>query len=98
MNKKRIIVDYKSLPDNMLERLAIQYPDGFNDFIIKYTNSNGDRVSAVPVETEDTYYLVKMSVALRQMVDDVDIEEIDPEDLGEEFSMDNEDDDDDDNY
>ena len=93
MDKKRVIVDYKSLPENMLERLAVQYPEGFDDCIIKYTNSRGDRVSAVPVETEDTYYLVKMSVQLRRMVDDVDIEEIDPEDLGDEFSMDTEDDD-----
>ncbi len=93
MNKKRVIVDYKSLPENMLERLAVQYPEGFDDYIIKYTNSRGDRVSAVPVETEDTYYLVKVSVQLRKMVDDVDIEEVDPEDLGDEFSMDNEDDD-----
>lgn len=95
MSKKRVIVDYKSLPEQMLERLAIQYPDGFDDHIIKYTNAKGDRVSAVPVETDDTYYLVKMSVALRQMVDDVDIEELDPEDLGDEFSMDSDDDDDD---
>ena len=93
MNKKRFIVDYKSLPENMLERLAVQYPEGFDGYIIKYTNSRGDRVSAVPVETEDTYYLVKVSVQLRKMVDDVDIEEVDPEDLGDEFSMDNEDDD-----
>lgn len=95
MDKKRVIVDYKSLPENMLERLAVQYPEGFDDYIIKYTNSKGDRVSAVPVETDDTYYLVKVSVQLRKMVDDVDIEEIDPEDLGDEFSMENEDDDDD---
>ncbi|MGM0566276.1 MAG: hypothetical protein ACQESX_05920 [Bacteroidota bacterium] len=93
MEKKRVIVDYKSLPENMLERLAVQYPEGFDEFIIKYNNSRGDRVSAVPVETEDTYYLVKMSVQLRRMVDDVDIEEIDPEDLGDEFSMESEDDD-----
>lgn len=93
MEKRRVIVDYKSLPDNMLERLAVQYPEGFDEFIIKYTNSRGDRVSAIPVETEDTYYLVKMSVQLRRMVDDVDIEEVDPEDLGEEFSMEADDDD-----
>ena len=93
MEKRRVIVDYKSLPDNMLERLAVQYPEGFDEFIIKYTNSRGDRVSAIPVETEDTYYLVKMSVQLRRMVDDVDIEEVDPEDLGEEFSMEADDED-----
>lgn len=93
MEKKRVIVDYRSLPDNMLERLAVQYPEGFDEFIIKYTNSRGDRVSAIPVETEDTYYLVKMSVQLRRMVDDVDIEEVDPEDLGDEFSMEADDDD-----
>jgi hypothetical protein len=79
----------------MLERIAVQYPEGFDNHIIKYTNAKGDRVSAVAVETEDTYYLVKVSVKLREMVDDLDIEEIDPEDLGEEFSMDPDDDDND---
>lgn len=93
--KKRVIVDYKTLPENMLERIAVQYPDGFDKNIIRYTNAKGDRVSAVPVETEDTYYLVKVSVRLREMVEDLDIEEIDPEDLGEEFSMDPDDDDND---
>lgn len=93
--KKRVIVDYKTLPENMLERIAVQYPDGFDKDIIRYTNAKGDRVSAVPVETEDTYYLVKVSVRLREMVEDLDIEEIDPEDLGEEFSMDPDDDDND---
>ncbi|MDZ7774513.1 MAG: hypothetical protein U5L09_02305 [Bacteroidales bacterium] len=83
------------MPENMLERIAVQYPEGFDNHIIKYTNAKGDRVSAVPVETEDTYYLVKVSVKLREMVEDLDIEEIDPEDLGEEFSMDPDDDDND---
>ncbi len=86
--KKRIIVDYKTLPENMLERLALQYPDGFKDNLITYTNSKGDKISAVPVETEETYYLVKVSIQLKEMVRDVDVEDIDPEeDLGDEFSF-----------
>ncbi len=86
--KKRIIVDYKTLPENMLERLALQYPDGFKDYLISYTNTKGDKVSAVPVETEDTYYLVKVSIQLKQMVEEIDTEDIDPEeDLGDEFNF-----------
>ena len=77
MSKKRIIVDYKTLPNHILEKIAQDYPDGLNQHTIKYTNSRGDKVSAIPVETEEAYYLVKVSVQLRQMVDEVDLEEID---------------------
>lgn len=76
MTKKRIIVDYKTLPNHILEKIAQTYPDGLNEHTIKYTNSKGDKVSAIPVETPEAYYLVKLSVELRRMVDEVEIEEI----------------------
>ncbi len=76
MTKKRIIVDYKTLPNHILEKIAQTYPDGLNEHTIKYTNLKGDKVSAIPVETAEAYYLVKLSVELRRMVDKLDIDEI----------------------
>jgi len=76
MNKKRIIVDYKTLPTHILEKIAQTYPDGLTQHTIKYTNSKGDKISAIPVETDEAYYLVKLSVELRRMVDEVDLEEL----------------------
>ncbi|MBI9035771.1 MAG: hypothetical protein JEZ03_15020 [Bacteroidales bacterium] len=92
--KKRVIVDYKTLPQEILEKLAMNYPNGFNGGVIKFKNSKGDTISAVPVETEDTYYMVKVSVQLRQMVDDVELDEDDDVDDDVELPEDTEDDDD----
>ncbi len=72
--KKRIIVDYKTLPHEILEKLAITFPDGFDGNVIKFKNAKGDTISAVPIETEDAYYMVKVSVQLQQMVEDVELD------------------------
>ncbi|MGY6560782.1 MAG: DNA primase [Luteibaculaceae bacterium] len=71
MDKKRIIVDYKTLPDHVLEKLAERYPEGeYDNDVIRFTNAKGEIVSAVRVETEDHIYLVKVGVRLREMVED----------------------------
>jgi DNA-directed RNA polymerase subunit delta len=73
MDKKRIIVDYKTLPDHVLEKLAERYPEGeYDKDVIRFTNAKGEIVSAVRVETEDHIYLVKVGVRLREMVEDYD--------------------------
>jgi|LZCG01.1.fsa_nt_gb hypothetical protein len=87
MAKKRIIVDYKTLSQEILERIVLMYPGGFDDSIIKYTDAKGNKVSAIPVETEDIYYLVKVGVRMREMVEDVDAEEIDPDDYMDDLIM-----------
>ena len=80
MAKKKVIVDYKNVPDEVLQMLAEKYPHGYNKAIIKFTNAKGEVVSAVPIETEETSYLVKVSTQLQKMVDDVDVDDFD--DLG----------------
>ena len=45
----------------MLYGIKIQYPNGFKDHLIFYSDIHGKRVSALPFETEDIYYLVRMT-------------------------------------
>jgi len=81
---KRVIVDYKKLTENILNLLVEKYPDGYNDSdIIVFKNASGETVEAVEVKTDDTIYLVKVSVNLEQsMVDHMDEDEEDiPEEL-----------------
>lgn len=80
MSKKKVIVDYKNVPDEVLQLLAEKYPHGYNKAIIKFQNAKGETVSAVPIETEDTSYLVKVSTQLQTMVDNIDVDDFD--DLG----------------
>lgn len=75
MIKRRVIVDYKNVPDEVLQALSVKYPHGFGKDIIKFNNSKGELVTAVPLEVNDTAYLVKVSTQLQNMVDNYDIED-----------------------
>ena len=63
-DKKRVIVDYKNITQDLLQLLSDEYPYGFEDETITFTNAKGERVEAVQLETEDTKYLVKISSQL----------------------------------
>ena len=59
----RIIVDFKKLTEDILNLLVEKYPDGYNDSdIITFKNASGEIIEAVEVRTEETIYLVKVSV------------------------------------
>ncbi len=59
--KKRIVKDYDQLPEDVLADLKMKYPNGFSEHLIRFTNAQGKKVSALPFETEEVYYLVRMT-------------------------------------
>ena len=61
-NKPRVIKDYEKLDPEIQERIKLEYPSGYSDNLIYFTNKDGKRVSALPFETDDKYYLVRMTV------------------------------------
>lgn len=75
--KKRVVKDYDKLPEEVINRIKVEYPKGFVKHLIKYTNAQGQQVSALPYETEDMYYLIRMSISeARQIIlDDDDYED-----------------------
>lgn len=77
MEKKRVIKDYEKLTEEIQEQIKLTYPTGFSQNLITFTNKEGKRVSALPFETEDTYYLVRMTVyeALAIIEDDDDYDD-----------------------
>ncbi|MCO5233654.1 MAG: hypothetical protein LC105_07865 [Chitinophagales bacterium] len=77
MTKRKVIVDYKNVPEEVLQKLAEKYPHGYNKAIIKFQNAKGETVSVVPIETDDTSYLVKVSTQLQTMVNNVDVDDFD---------------------
>ena len=51
----------------------MEYPYGFANNLVSFTNKEGKRVSALPFETEDIYYLIRMTVLeARQIISDDD--------------------------
>ncbi len=60
-NKPRIIKDYDKLDKRIQEQIKLAYPEGFSQYLITFLNKDGKYVSALPFETEDYYYLVRMT-------------------------------------
>ncbi len=77
MAKKRIIKDYHALPEEIIRQVKMAYPTGFVAHLVQYTNQEGKIVSALPFETEDTYYLIRMTAqeARRIVSEDEDYDE-----------------------
>lgn len=61
ITKPRVVKDYDKLPTDTQTQIKIQYPFGFADNLVTYTNSKGEIVSALPFEAEEYYYLVRMT-------------------------------------
>ena len=63
--KKRAVVRYENMSDELAEAFALKYPKGFSDYLpdlIKYDKPDGTSFYAVTVEVPDAIYLVKIKV------------------------------------
>ena len=68
ISKPRVIKDFEKLDVNIQEQIKLAYPLGFEDHLISFNNIDGKRVSALPFEAEDKYYLVRMTIAEAQQI------------------------------
>ncbi|MBN2614937.1 MAG: hypothetical protein JXR71_04525 [Bacteroidales bacterium] len=60
-NKPRVVKDFEKLDVAIQEQVKLAYPNGFLQNLISYTDKDGNKVSALPFETTDKYYLIRMS-------------------------------------
>tara|TARA_B100001115_G_scaffold165145_1_gene142528 strand:- start:807 stop:1136 length:330 start_codon:yes stop_codon:yes gene_type:complete len=83
--KRRVIVDYKNVTNEILDLFTDRYPYGYDDGdIIRFKNAKGEMVKAVPFETADTKYLVKVSVQMDQQIEAfLEDDDDDNDDVGE---------------
>tara|TARA_R110002126_G_scaffold150600_1_gene297424 strand:+ start:682 stop:1080 length:399 start_codon:yes stop_codon:yes gene_type:complete len=99
---KRVIVDYVKLTNEILNLLVERFPDGYDDSdIIRFRNAKNELIEAVEVRTEDTIYLVKVSMKLADRIENYDEDdeiddEIEPIIPIKGLDLDDDDDDDDD--
>lgn len=61
-NKPRLIKDFEKLDESLQEQIKLAYPYGFSDNLIRFNNKEGKLISALPFETEEIYYMIRMSV------------------------------------
>ena len=60
-SKPRMLKAFEALDQEIQEQIKLAYPEGFEDHLIKFVNKDGLYQSGLPFETEDKYYLVKMT-------------------------------------
>ncbi|MFN0214198.1 MAG: hypothetical protein ACKVT2_08075 [Saprospiraceae bacterium] len=62
MAKKRVVKDYDALAEDITMLVKQKYPSGYADHLVTYNDKEGKKVSALPFETDDTYYLIRMTI------------------------------------
>ena len=62
--KKRVIKDFNNLSEETREEIKKQYPHGYLNQIITFFNKDKQLISALPYETEEISYLIKMPSAI----------------------------------
>lgn len=60
MGKKKIIKKYELLGPELLELVKKAYPDGFEDQLITFQSPSGELELAIPLETDEAYYMIKI--------------------------------------
>jgi hypothetical protein len=71
--KKRLVTSFNNLAPELQEAVKAAYPLGYTDYMMRIDKPNGDFFFAVPFETEEISYLVKIDVK----IDDASHEEED---------------------
>ena len=64
-NKRRAVVSYENMSEELAAAFAEKYPKGFNDYLpdlMKYDKPDGTSFYAVTVEIPDAIYLVKIKI------------------------------------
>jgi len=61
INKPRVIKSFEKLTDVELEQIKLVYPRGFRKHLVEFTGIDGKKRKGLPIETEEKYYLIKMT-------------------------------------
>lgn len=89
MSKKRAIVSYDKLSEDMKDRLDDAFPEGFGGGMTQIKTPTGETLDALLWETEDIIYLIKLNKVNKKPVvipdedeeDEDDIDDIEDEDV-----------------
>ncbi len=68
--KRRSVVSFANLPEELQEEVKKLYPYGYNEAMMRIEKPNGDFFYAVPFETEEVSYLVKVVVKIDDHIED----------------------------
>ena len=72
MNKKRLVVNYQNLSEELLDALKKRYPNGYGDSVMKINGPNDKVFYAVMLDTQDASYLVKVDVKIDSVGEEIE--------------------------
>jgi len=68
MNKPKVVKNFDKITQEVLALIKLEYPYGFETKLILFKNKEGKLVSALPFETEDHCYLIRMTKSKAQEI------------------------------
>lgn len=68
--KRRSVVSFANLSEELQEEVKKLYPTGYTDAMMRIEKPNGDFFYAVPFETEEVSYLVKVTVKIDDHIEE----------------------------
>ncbi|MBR4851078.1 MAG: hypothetical protein IKU97_03350 [Tidjanibacter sp.] len=71
-NKRRSVVSFANLSPELQEAVKKAYPYGFTDAMMRIDKPNGEFFYAVPFETDEVSYLVKINVKIDEHIEEED--------------------------
>ena len=75
-SKPRVIKDFDKLDKDLQEKVLDAYPNGFIEYLISYTDpKTGMERFALPYETEDKYYMVRVDKLIESQIDNPDVDD-----------------------
>lgn len=81
LKKRNLVTSFNNLPVELQEAVKAYYPMGFSEAMMRIDKPNGDFFYAVPFETDEVAYLVKIDVKIDdRAIDDDDKDYFDDDD------------------
>lgn len=62
VSRPKLVKDWDKMPKEIVAAIKAEYPNGFSHKLINYTTPKGEKVLALPYDTEDIAYLVRVTV------------------------------------
>ena len=75
--KQRVIQDFDKVSTDIQEQIKLVYPEGFSQHLISFKNKDNETVYALPFETDEKIYMIRMSInrAIQIIEDDEDYDD-----------------------
>ena len=70
-SKKRVVLNYSSLSDELKGMIKRIYPDGFMKQLVSIPKANGDSYKAFTMDTGDILYLIKVDETYLKTPDEI---------------------------